>query len=518
MLTPKSIFAIILLFIVNFANAQEFHSISVVPITIDQLLTKPIDKYDTLSMPDAPCTPAANDNYANAITLSVGAAAINGRSCGALQTGEAKGCNSTATQSVWYLVTATAGFTYVIIDATGSSCYTGAAIWPATGLPTSNCSMIDCQSAANGPTVTVFKLEGAIGITYAIQITYTPNAFCGKEGTFTIRAANSYGSTISNPGAINTCATAYNGCYFTSTPTSAQITSGCASYPLVTQANLVNKAFYKFTTAPINSNVLNFQDLLSSTCGGGNVSWFTYRLYDQYCNLLACGDLGNLQNNVACNQPYVLEYSWEEISGCTYSQHQPYQYVPTGTVGCGTPLPIELVKFEAKVIDKKSQIKWATTKESNNDYFQIERSVNNMNFESVGKIAGRGNTNSFSQYNFEDALPENGRFYYRLKQVDYNGDFKYSKVISVASFAESVVLNFKNPASENVDMVLENDISCQAKISYINSQGVVCESEQWDLIKGVNKKTYSLNNLKPGIYTVIITSEFFTCHQKLVKV
>ncbi|MEO8150526.1 MAG: T9SS type A sorting domain-containing protein [Bacteroidia bacterium] len=516
--SPKSLITIIALLLINLVNAQNVSTMHVMPVTIDQLIAKPIDKYDTLSTPDAPCTTAPNDYYANAITLTVGAAAVSGHSCGGLQPNEALGCNSYATQSVWYKVTATASVTYVVVDATGASCYAGTTIWPATGLPTIDCNMIDCQSAANGPYLNVFKLTGAVGTVYAIQVTYLPTGPCGKEATFTIAAANSYGGTINNPGPVNSCSTPYNGCYFTSTPTTGQITSSCTAYPLISQSNLVNTAFYKFTTAPVNSNVLNFQDLLTSSCGGGNVSWFSYRLYDQYCNLLSCGDLGNLQNNVACNQPYVLEYSWEEIPGCTYSQHSPYQYVPTGTIGCGTPLPIELVTFEAKVKDRKSQLKWITAKENNNDYFQIERSRDNILYERVGKINGKGNTSIYSTYNFEDVLPDDGRFYYRLKQVDINGDYKYSKAITVASFTDNSALTIKNPASENVEMIFENENATIAQISFINSTGQVCAVEKWDLSKGMNKKTCSVNNLKPGIYTVIVTTEFFTCHQKLVKV
>jgi len=67
-------------------------------------------------------------------------------------------------------------------------------------------------------------------------------------------------------------------------------------------------------------------------------------------------------------------------------------------------------------------------------------------------------------------------------------------------------------------MIIENELAGPADVNFINSQGVVCATEQWNLAKGMNKKICSVNNLKPGIYTVIVTSPFFTCHQKLVKV
>src|SRR5690349_16636330 len=181
--------------------------IQAVPFSLQSTVTPmgPVSEEDAERAP--PCTPGTNDNYANATALTIGAAATIGTTCGGtLQPSEATGCNTGVTQTVWYTVTATAAGTYIIVTTTGA-CYVGAVIWPATGLPTSNCSMIDCQSAANGPLTTVFRIAGTIGTTYAIQITYNASGPCGNEGTFTIRADNIYAGTISNPGSVNTCST-----------------------------------------------------------------------------------------------------------------------------------------------------------------------------------------------------------------------------------------------------------------------------------------------------------------------
>jgi hypothetical protein len=278
--------------------------------------------------PLPPCSPAAaNNNYANAIILTVGAAAINGSTCmSTLEAGEALGCNTTATQSVWYRFTSTAGTSYVIIDATGSNCYVGSAVWPGAVLPTNRCTMLDCQCADYGPLVTVFKITGTAGTAYSIQVVYTSGGLCGNQGLFTIRAANSYAGTISNPGSTNTCATANPGCYFVAPPTVAAVTGTCTGYPLTTQTNLVNNYFVRFTTASVNSIQLSFQDIIQSTCGAGNVDWFFYRLFDASCNLLTCGDLGNLQNNVGRTallihytmalSIYSYRYRWLRNTAC----------------------------------------------------------------------------------------------------------------------------------------------------------------------------------------------------------
>jgi hypothetical protein len=453
-----------------------------------------------------PCTPGPNDNYANAITLSIGAAAINGTTCnGTLQATEALGCNPNATQTVWYKVTATAAGTYVIITTTGS-CYVGASVWPATGLPTSNCTMIDCQAAANGPITTVFRIAGAIGTTYAIQIAYSSGGPCGNEGTFTIRADNVYAGTISNPGAVNSCASPTGGCYFPFTPTQTQVTTSCAGYPLTTQTNLVNKQYFSFTTAPVNSNVLSFQNILQSTCGPGNVQWFFWKLFNTSCNMLSCGDLGNLQNNVACNTTYILQYIWEELP-CTYTTQWPYQYAPTGTVGCGT-LPVELLSFSAVAQTSDAvALQWVTASENNNSFFTVERSSDSKTFEPVEKINGAGNSAQTLYYSVLDNNPLPGISYYRLRQTDFDGSSELSDIIAVNISDETIINVVPNPASDFINIIFsESAQQGNNIIELIDAKGAVVASQIKSLSHGDNFLKLELTNFNKGIYAVKITS------------
>src|SRR5262249_4080820 len=157
-------------------------------------------------------------------------------------------CNSYANQTVWYRVTSVSATTYVIIT-NSDSCGVGTVIWPAAGLPLDFCTMIDCQSSAFGPSTTVFRITGSVGISYAIQLTYNAGSPCSMAASFTIRAATTYSGNISNPGPLNSCSAPLSGCYFTSTPNISQITATCTSYPLTSDTNLVNDQFFSFTTA-----------------------------------------------------------------------------------------------------------------------------------------------------------------------------------------------------------------------------------------------------------------------------
>jgi len=108
----------------------------------------------------------------------------------------------------------------------------------------------------------------------------------------------------------------------------------------------------------------------------------------------------------------------------------------TGATICGTVvLPVTFTKFYAKQKDKTEELFWQTASEQNNRVFEIERSISGIEFEKIGehksKADNQGNSNSLLDYVYEDSNPINGFSYYRLKQVDYNNNFKYSNVVSV---------------------------------------------------------------------------------------
>ncbi|MFM2134832.1 MAG: hypothetical protein RL021_232, partial [Bacteroidota bacterium] len=320
------------------------------------------DRLSSLRLP--PCSPtSANDNFSSATTLTLNAPAVSGSTCGSLEPNEKTACNGSADQTVWYKFVATTATTFVQIINSGS-CYVGSSIWPGNNLPIDLCSLVNCQAAANGPGTTLYQVNTVAGRAYAVQITYSSGAVCGSAGSFTIRATTTNpGGTISNPPPPTVCSAALPGCYMTTPPASATtVTSACAGYPLVSQTNLVVSGLYSFQTAATNSIQLSNQIVLNSTCVNGNIAWGFYKIYDVNCNVVTCGNIagGNL-SNVACNTTYFIQYMWEELS-CTYNTMWPYQFIPTGTVGCGT-LPVELISFDGWASDGAVELQWTTAYE-----------------------------------------------------------------------------------------------------------------------------------------------------------
>ncbi len=89
-----------------------------------------------------------------------------------------------------------------------------------------------------------------------------------------------------------------------------------------------------------------------------------------------------------------------------------------------------MLYFIAKCDNSKVNLTWATASETNNDYFNLEKSHDGSTFEVIGIVQGAGFSNSLLYYSLTDADPYNDITYYRIKQTDFNGNFTYSGIIS----------------------------------------------------------------------------------------
>lgn len=100
-------------------------------------------------------------------------------------------------------------------------------------------------------------------------------------------------------------------------------------------------------------------------------------------------------------------------------------------------LPITLVSFTAQKRDNYNLLEWSTASELNNDYFLLERSADGINWNTINKTPGAGNSNYLINYSFTDYNFENVINYYRLTQVDYNGVFETFKIVGTNNTTRS---------------------------------------------------------------------------------
>lgn len=148
-------------------------------------------------------------------------------------------------------------------------------------------------------------------------------------------------------------------------------------------------------------------------------------------NVASCGS-----DAVTYNAYYI--YNGD---GATVDFDPPGNPTYSSSGNCNTvpifPVPIDLVYFDADCIGDKVELKWITLSESNNDYFSVESSYNAMDFFTVARIDGAGNSNERLDYRIVLDDPAN---YYRLKQTDFDGKFSFSSVKSVNCQENNIVV------------------------------------------------------------------------------
>ncbi len=170
---------------------------------------------------------------------------------------------------------------------------------------------------------------------------------------------------------------------------------------------------------------------------------------------------------------------------------------PTST----SPLPIQLVSFDAKLNQNQVDLSWVTASEVNNDYFTIQRSSDGIEWIDIKKINGAGNSSTTLNYFTVDKNPLVGLSYYRLQQTDFNGNKSYSEIRPIKYTIESAtVLVYPNP--NNGLLTIEGDMNELNEIKIYNALGQDITHTITITTKGETKKIIDLSHLADGIYFV----------------
>ncbi len=217
-----------------------------------------------------------------------------------------------------------------------------------------------------------------------------------------------------------------------------------------------------------------------SVLAGGTPANNTYKWYKN--NILFATNVGDSSLTVTEEAAYRVEVTNSVVTGLKLVSNN-YTYVK---------LPVTLVSFQGKSENSQTKLTWKTAAETNNKGFEIERSTDARTFEKIGFVDGSGDTKENQFYHFTDLNPF-AKSYYRLKQLDYDGKFEYSKVISVKSEA-AIIKVYPNPAQE---YLIVSGISEKQPLSIIDQNGRV-------VLKGLitDKEQINIRNLGTGRYVV----------------
>ncbi len=169
-----------------------------------------------------------------------------------------------------------------------------------------------------------------------------------------------------------------------------------------------------------------------------------------------------------------------------------------------TIIPVELTSFTADVINDAVVLNWSTATEVNNQMFEIERRSEEGQFFTIGYVEGYGTTTEPQEYSYMDNSVGTGIYYYRLKQIDYDGSFEYSYVVEVevtAPIEFALHQNYPNPFNPSTTIRFELNQSGQTllKIYDILSREIVRLVDE-ELPAGSYKVTFNADALPSGVY------------------
>jgi hypothetical protein len=171
-----------------------------------------------------------------------------------------------------------------------------------------------------------------------------------------------------------------------------------------------------------------------------------------------------------------------------------------------SPLPVDLIEFNSKKLNDAVHLSWATASELNNNYFDVQKSANGIDFVSIAEVAGAGTTNEIQNYDYIDfeVWP---MAYYRLKQVDFDGQFEYSSVIKTTSTEEQVSFTQSSTGIE-----ISNSTEYESEFKLLTTSGQ-------EILSGKLRERYNVDTqlLGSGMYLIAVYTNGQAHHYRFVK-
>ena len=188
----------------------------------------------------------------------------------------------------------------------------------------------------------------------------------------------------------------------------------------------------------------------------------------------------------------------------------------------GSPLPLRMTAFSVGKQGTNALLKWTTANESNTHHFEIQKSIDGVNFETIANKTAAGNSSMDIDYQYNDPIANaSGIIYYRIKTLDVDGKYYYSNIVALR-LNDAVVKDFSvypNPFRNNFKMEISSDKVKDVNIRISNAVGQKSLERTVSLTKGVNTIVLSseIANLPAGMYLIDIISDQEKQTRKIFK-
>ena len=189
-------------------------------------------------------------------------------------------------------------------------------------------------------------------------------------------------------------------------------------------------------------------------------------------------------------------------------------------VNCNFAFPVTLLDFKGRTFNKDVSLDWSTASESNNKGFDIQRSTNGIDWITIGFVNGVGTSSTLQKYHYDDRGLTPSKYYYRLKQIDFDGKFKYSSIISfnlTDKAGYSLEQNYPNPFNGRTMISYSIPRSTKVRITVYDLQGRIIKLIE-EGIKPAGRHAIEVNigGLGRGIYYYKMDADEFSTTRKMI--
>lgn len=166
-------------------------------------------------------------------------------------------------------------------------------------------------------------------------------------------------------------------------------------------------------------------------------------------------------------------------------------------------LPVHFQSVFAQPVESAVLVQWTVSNQVDNAYFEVERSRDGRSYLGIGRVPGCSLCSDLRNYSLLDNQPYDGLSYYRIKQVDMDGHFIYSKVVSsfTSKGNDNALAVYPTVTTNTFTLLIKNwDGSQQARLQVANASGSSIKQQSLSLQTGVNKLSFDLSGQPPGVY------------------
>lgn len=478
-------------------------------------------------LPLNPCfAQPANDNPCSATLLTANASCTYTAATNVAATNTAgvpaPGCASYSGEDVWFTVVVPATGSVMVNTNSGTMTDSGMAFYTGT---CGSLTLVECDDddSANGNMSMISRGGLTPGSTLYIRIW----DYAGGTGTFSICAvagppSNSCGSAATNDNCPSPAILTQGPGTFSASTDVTFTADQPGNVTSVFCGSIENNSWYQFV-ASSTTHTFPIASVTGCVSGWGIQAHVYSITYDVngcctgFTSMSNCYNPGNTTlgtvtaTGLTIGNTYMLMIDGNSGDGC--------EFTISGWTGTGI-LPVSLSEFNGNATSLGNMLSWRTESEYKNDYFEVMYSRDAEHFVPIGTVQGAGTTSDPSEYQFIHQGVSSGTSFYKLQQVDLNGDRTDSKIISVNSKEDidGLFSAYPNPMKDQLVIQLQSSRKETMEIQIMDQKGIPVLQEKIDVNEGNTNLFRDISSLSEGVYTLIVTSTNSSKKQRIIKI